>query len=294
MFEHFKKSRPLCFLIIVLVYVLAALIGAAVFLLLPASGFLLRLFIADLAATAWVWLMSLLAHNSSVYDPYWSVAPLIMLPLAAWHLQAWHAGTLLIMLVLLFWGIRLTANWAMSFQSLESQDWRYTQLRESHPQFWLLINLFGIHVFPTLVVFLAMIPAIIFIRDFQTPNVGVAGGAAVSALAAVLQARADTQMRRFRRDPANMSRVNRHGLWKISRHPNYLGEILMWWGVFMMMISIKPYMWLAAVGPLVNTLMFIFISIPMMERRQLAAKPDYNAYKAETGMLLPRIWRMIK
>lgn len=292
MWKQLKKSRQLSFLVISLVYVLAAVIGTAVFLALPAEGFLLRLFLADLAATVWVWLMSLLAHNSSVYDPYWSVAPLVMLPMAAWHLEAWHPGLWLVMLVLLVWGIRLTANWALSFKNLESQDWRYTQLHESRPQLWFLINFFGIHLFPTLVVFLAMLPAIILIRDFQRLNAGMLAGAALSLLAAVLQAVSDTQMRRFRREPANSGRVNRQGLWKWSRHPNYLGEILMWWGIYVMMISAVPAPWSLIIGPLANTLMFILISIPLMEHRQLAAKPDYRQYKAETGMLVPRLWRM--
>ena len=75
------------------------------------------------------------------------------------------------------------------------------------------------------------------------------------------------------------------GLWKSSRHPNYLGEILFWWGLFIIYISVAPGEWLTAIGAVANTLLFIFVSIPLMEKRQLATKPAYAEYRRNTRML---------
>jgi steroid 5-alpha reductase family enzyme len=96
-------------------------------------------------------------------------------------------------------------------------------------------------------------------------------------------------MRHFRKQPENRGHVNRQGLWKYSRHPNYLGEILMWWGVCLLSLSAPGGSPVFAVGALVNTLMFVFVSVPLMERRQLSGKREYAAYKSETGALLPRL-----
>ena len=79
---------------------------------------------------------------------------------------------------------------------------------------------------------------------------------------------------------------NRHGLWKYSRHPNYLGEILMWWGVGLSVVLAAPHAWFLAAGALANTVLFLAVSIPMADGRQ-SRKEGFAAYKRETRMLLP-------
>ncbi|MDR3644755.1 MAG: DUF1295 domain-containing protein [Clostridia bacterium] len=286
----FKRNRSLSFFAILLIYVAAAAVGAAAFYALPGRDLLPRLFTADVAATLLVWLFGILLGNSSVYDPYWSVAPMVMAPFAAAYIKALSPGVLLLLGVILLWGIRLTLNWAFTFQSLNMQDWRYTQLREAHPKLWFIINLFGIHLFPTAVVFFVMIPAFLFTMDFTGMNFGIVASACLCVFAVALQATADAQMRRFKQSAANAGRVNRVGLWKYIRHPNYLGEILMWWGIYFMLLCARPDLWAALIGPLANTLMFVNISIPLMENRQLRDKPEYSEYQAGTGMLLPKFF----
>ena len=287
--QRIYSSRRLGLFIILLTYILAVSVGLLVFRATAAQGLYMRLFEADLAATVFTWLMSLIFKNASVYDPYWSVAPIVLVPLTGVYLGVLTAGFFLICGVVLLWGVRLTAHWSTTFKNLRVQDWRYTQLKEAHPRLWLPVNLFGIHVFPTVVVFLVFLPAVVYLRNGAPINPGTVAGALVCLAAAALQHVADRQMRTFRLSPENAGRVNRAGVWKVSRHPNYLGEILMWWGVYLMMLCSGPSRLVLIAGPVVNTLMFIFISIPMLERRQLANKPDYAAYRAETGILLPKL-----
>jgi steroid 5-alpha reductase family enzyme len=278
------------FIVLFLIYAIATAVGIFVFLALTDYKLLIGLFAADIVATLFVWLIGLLLKNSSVYDPYWSVAPVVMAPLVAAYLKIMNAGVFLLLGVIMFWGIRLTVHWAFTFKNLSVQDWRYTQLKKSNPRLWFIINLFGIHLVPTIVVFLVMIPAFQFIMDFTFLNTGIILSACLCLFAVIIQIFSDTQMRRFRKIITNTYKVNREGLWKYIRHPNYLGEILMWWGVYFMLLSARPDLWLAIVGPMVNTMMFIFISIPLMERRQLDNKPGYAQYKACTGMLFPKIF----
>ena len=75
------------------------------------------------------------------------------------------------------------------------------------------------------------------------------------------------------------------GLWKQGRHPNYFGEIMMWWGVWLMYASLRGIDWLM-LAPFAMTDLFLFISIPMMERRQLAPKPEYAAYRKRTRLFV--------
>jgi steroid 5-alpha reductase family enzyme len=78
----------------------------------------------------------------------------------------------------------------------------------------------------------------------------------------------------------------RVGLWKYSRHPNYLGEILTWWGVAIASVCVLPTAWYLCIGAILNTFLFLGISIPMADKRQ-ARKEGFSQYKTETRMLLP-------
>ncbi|MCL2883791.1 MAG: DUF1295 domain-containing protein, partial [Coriobacteriia bacterium] len=333
-----KQSKAIGFLIIALVYVVAAAVGFWVFAALPDLTVFWRILVADLGATVVVYLAGVAFGNSSVYDPYWSVAPIVILiGLAAYYHQlSW--GVILLLLAVCYWGIRLTANWAYTFKGLASEDWRYVGYRQGYPRLFQLINFFGIHLFPTLVVYLCLLPGVVFIQDnaclvcstaASVVNGGTLGiltvvGFLICVGAATLQLVADWQMHRFQRQNAKMEKsahpadaaiaaagseasssghtsaersdgatgsdnarlgsaelsdgaasnthrpLIRTGLWKHARHPNYLGEILMWWGVYIILLSADPASWILGFGALANTLMFLFISIPMADKNNRA------------------------
>ena len=108
--------------------------------------------------------------------------------------------------------------------------------------------------------------------------------------AIVLAFAADEQMRRFREDPANRGRSIGSGLWAHSRHPNYLGEILTWWGFWLLALAAGLQWWWTVAGAIAITVMFLFASVPMMEKSALATRSCYREYQEQTPMLVPR-WR---
>ena len=280
-----KQSRKLSFLFTVIVYAMALAVGLFVYARVR-GGVLLRVFAADVAATVFLFLVSLPLENASVYDPYWSVAPLVILPLAMREFGVWNAGTIALLCCVTYWGIRLTANWAYTFRGYDHQDWRYTMLREKSGGLYPLVSLFGIMLFPTLVVFLCLLPALHYIQ-FGGINLVTLLGFALCVSAATLQLIADVQLHRFQRQAQNRGQIIRHGVWRHARHPNYLGEILMWWGVFTVLVSVRPPLWVLGIGALTNTLMFLFISIPMAETRMAGYKDGFERYVQETNRLLP-------
>jgi steroid 5-alpha reductase family enzyme len=282
-----KKNRTFGFAIIAIIYVLAVLLGLFVFRWMETYvTFYLAIFIADVIATLFVYLTGVFVKNTSVYDPYWSVQPLVIVLFILTRFQVWNLGILMMLIALFYWGIRLTANWAYTFDSLESQDWRYDMLKEKSGKLYPVVSLLGINLFPTVIVFLAVLPAIVFFEKGGS-NFFTFVGFALCLLAASLQLFADIQMQRYRKSPHDKSEIINVGLWKYSRHPNYLGEILMWWGVFIMMFSVNPNLWIYGIGALLNTAMFFFISIPMAEKRLANYKANFDSYKKNTRMLLP-------
>ena len=123
-----NKTRTLSFIIVTLVYILAIIIGLFVYKLLP-FHFAINLLISDVVATVVVFIFSLILKTASVYDPYWSVQPIVILTAFAVTRPMGIVQWLLLVAVW-FWGVRLTANWAYGFQNLCHQDWRYTHYKE--------------------------------------------------------------------------------------------------------------------------------------------------------------------
>ncbi len=279
-------KRSTSFVVVTLVYFLAALVGVGTYRLCP-FHFAWNLLAADVAATVFVFLMSLLFRNASVYDPYWSVQPPVIATAFALGYGVTPTGVCLLVAVW-FWAIRLTANWAYTFHGLAHQDWRYTMLREKTKSLYPVINFLGIHLVPTLVVYGCTLPVVFAIRNGWRGNIFTAIFCVLALLAALMQGVADIQMQTFRkkkragliRDP-----FIRTGLWKYSRHPNYLGEILQWWCVALAVVLPSRAWWLLG-GAVANTLLFLCVSIPMADRRQ-SQKEGWEAYQQKTRRLWP-------
>lgn len=280
--DSIKNSKSKSILVITVIYVLAAALGVAVYLALPFL-FWIRLLIADVAATIFVFVFSVIFKNASVYDPYWSIQPIVII--AGYALTSnTTPATLLLVISIVYWGIRLTGNWAYVFGGLNHQDWRYTKFENETGRLYPFINFTGIHMVPTLIVYLTTLPAVFVIRQELRANIGSFIGMVVCVGAATLQLVADTQMQKYRK--SGQHGLIRTGLWKYARHPNYLGEILMWWGIAIQAVSVMPSHWWFVAGALANTILFFSVSIPLADKRQ-SAKPGYAEYKAGTRMLLP-------
>ena len=280
--DKIRNSKPLSILIIACIYSLAGIAGVLLCLFLP-FVFWLNLLIADVAATIIVFVFSILFDNASVYDPYWSVQPIVIIVGFASNYKITSA-TVLLLISIIYWGIRLTGNWAYVFGGLNHEDWRYIKLKKENGKLYPLVNFAGIHMMPTLIVYACTLPAVFVTRGEFRANIGSFIGMIICTGAATLQLAADTQMHRYRK--SGQHGLIRTGLWKYARHPNYLGEILMWWGIAVQMISVMPIRWWLITGAAANTLLFFIVSIPLADKRQ-SAKPGYAEYRAGTRSLLP-------
>lgn len=275
------QNRIFSFIAIFIVYVLASFAGFFIYQQLH-FDFWLSLLISDIAATVITFIFSLIFKNASVYDPYWSVQPIVIIVLYAVFCGINTLGLLLV-IAICFWGIRLTANWAYTFKNLTCQDWRYTQLKEQTKFFYPIVNFIGIHMIPTLIVYLCVLPAvnaIVLKAEFKPVCIALI---AISFLAVILQGTADYQMHKFRKN--GTGGFIRVGVWKKSRHPNYLGEILMWWGIGLTCFAAMPDKWYLLAGAVSNTLLFLCISIPLAENHQ-KRKPGFEEYKKQTRVLI--------
>ncbi len=277
-----KKIRDLT--IILGIYLLAFAVGIISSFFV--EGIMLKLFVFDLVATVVTFIFSVIYKNSSVYDAYWSFTPMLM---AIWLFvveKAFSLYQMLFLAVFLVWSLRLTMNWVEVFTDFSYEDWRYKKYRDETPRiFWPVVNFFGIHLMPTLVVFAGMLP--MFDLAKMRLNMWVFPGLIVMVMGILLEYFADRQMHAFLEN-AKPGQVCNLGLWNYSRHPNYLGEISFWLGVYLAMLPFSTEHWYYGIGALAVAILFNVVSIPLMEKRQLKRRPQYQAYKEETSRLLLR------
>lgn len=278
-----KNNKWLSLIAILLAYILAAIIGLIIYIKLPFE-FYYRLLIADVAATVIIFTFSLIFNNASCYDPYWSVTPLFIV-IVLLLTKPLNLARILVGLAVIGWGVRLTLNWIYTFDNLNWIDWRYKMLKEKSPKLYPIINLLGIHMFPTLVVYLCILPVMFMFYNEVKTNVFVVLFYLLAVLSFTMQGIADLEMHKFRKHKTGT--FIRTGLWKYSRHPNYLGEILMWISIALLAISALGNYYFLITGAIVNLLMFLFISIPMAENHQKSRKEGFAEYKKATRMLLP-------
>ena len=277
---------------VLLAYVVAIAVGAAWLYAGPDTDHLwLDGLIADVLATLVIYVFSRIHHNSSFYDAYWSVLP-PLLAIYWWSestpdvndVRAW-----LVIGVILVWAIRLTGNWIYAFPGFPHEDWRYPMLKEGKGAMEPLVDLFAIHVIPTLQVFLGMVPVYVAVtrtgRDVGWLDI-VAVVVGVGSV--VLTFTADLQMYRFARTKQPGQAMDQ-GLWGWSRHPNYLGEIGFWLslGIFGLATSPSDWWWVF-VGAIAMLALFLGASIPLMEQRSLERRPSYQAVIDRVPKLLPR------
>ena len=282
-----NKSKSLQ--VVLLVYLTTMATGVILSYNLQGNDPLGKLFFIDVIMTVVVFIFSFKYGNASLYDPYWSVIPFGMLFywLFIFGPEVITLKIYLTAFVVSFWSWRLTGNWLRGWQGMAQQDWRYQQLQQQTGKWYVMVNFLGIHMFPTIIVFVAGIP-LYYIFMFSTEmNWVTYTGLAVAFSGTLLELIADNQLYRFKVKENNPMAVMRYGVWQYLRHPNYLGEILFWLGL--MLISYSPYTTIyVIVGSILMLLMFLFISIPLIDKRLLNSKPGYDIYKKRTWALIPK------
>lgn len=294
--EALRKKKYIALLAVAITYAFAFASAYAVTNMFDNSlNPLLTVLIADLVATGVVFICSVIVDNSSMYDPYWSVAVPIML--YYWITNSpsrWTIFNSILFGAICLWSIRLTLNCLVHWQHLDDEDWRYVSFRKKFGICYWPVSLFAIHLFPTLIVFACCIPAYSLIQSGEVTNiVWYVAGIALIIAGFVLQLIADIQMDRFIQNRTNHDEVCSEGLWQYSRHPNYLGEISIWYGVTLCSWGFGGPFWAFIVFPLAMTILFLSYSIPAMERHILARRPQYKLVQQTVSILIPRSPRTV-
>ena len=282
------ESKPLGLLVMFFAYLIAAALGILSFELFNKFTnihVIFNVLIADTVSTIVIYIFAIIFKTSSMYDPYWSVQSFFIFLALLFKYDNFTLPNVLFLIALGIYTIRLTGNFILGFDILKYIDWRYRMLKEKTGKYFQIINFLGIMMFPTVVVYLMSIPLVILSYNGIPLNLSIIFSSLMLVMVS-LELISDLEMKSFIKNRTDRSEVNNKGLWKYSRHPNYLGEILFWFMIATPLFINDYHLWWVMIGPIVNLLMFLFISIPMEESHFKSYKPEYELYKKKVSMLL--------
>ena len=234
------------------------------------------------------WLISLRYRNVTIVDSLWGLGFVLVAWMTYFLSDGFLGRKILITVLVTIWGMRLMIylsrrNWGAG------EDPRYREWRQKSGERFGIVSLFK--VFLLQAAFLWIISIVLQFGQFSTkPDQFVwldVFGAFIWATGFFFEAVGDWQLARFKADPASKGRVMDRGLWAYSRHPNYFGEFLIWWGFFLITLS-TPNSWWTVISPLIiTTVLLKMTGIPLTEATVKKTRPGYENYIKRTSAFVP-------
>jgi steroid 5-alpha reductase family enzyme len=237
-----------------------------------------------LASGVLLWLLSLRLKDASIIDIFWGPGIAMMVDIAAWMAPQGHKRAILALVLVNAWALRLSLHIGLRH---DGEDRRYAAMRQKFGPRWWWWSFFQVFLLQTILIWL--LPAPLQAAVGPGPELGIldAIGLGLALAGLLFEAVADAQLARFRRDPSARGKVLDTGLWAFSRHPNYFGEAMLWWGFFLLGFAAAGNWWLL-LSPLAVTLLLLKVSgVSLMEEKMEERRPAYAAYKRRVSAFVP-------
>ncbi|MFP3905544.1 MAG: DUF1295 domain-containing protein [Acidimicrobiales bacterium] len=236
-----------------------------------------------------VWVISVVVGDASIIDLVWGLGFVIV----AWVTVAVGDGdptrALLIAGLVTVWGLRLSGY--LSWRNLGSgEDKRYQAMRRKWGARFALVSLVTVFLTQGVLMFVVSLPVQLAGAAAEPAGLGVLAGIGVVIwlVGFGFETIGDSQLARFKADPANQGEVMDRGLWRYTRHPNYFGDFCVWWGIFVVAAETGPGRW-GVVGPLVmSALLMKYSGVGVLEKSIGKRRPGYAEYARRTSTFFPR------
>jgi len=232
-----------------------------------------------------LWLVSVWAKDASIVDIFWSLGFLLASTLYVYKAGGSPRSNLVFMMVVA-WSIRLASFLAIRNLG-KGEDRRYVAMRSIRPQKFWLWSLYRVFWLQCTLMIIISAPLYFIFANPGPINLWFTLGFLAWCTGMFWEIVGDFQMQRFKSNPQNAGKVMNKGLWKYTRHPNYFGEALLWWGFYICALGV-PYGWLSFFGPLLLNFFLLKVSgVSMLEIDLKKRKPEYVSYIANTPTFIP-------
>lgn len=234
------------------------------------------------------WLVSLALKDASIVDIIWG-SGFVVIAWVAFAVGDGHDGRKwLITLLASAWGLRLS-GYLLKRNAGKGEDYRYRAMRKRWGRRFPLISLVTVFGLQGVLMWVISMPLQVAQLSGMPDGVTVLdyAGAAVWLVGFGFESIGDWQLARFKGDPANAGKVMDRGLWRYTRHPNYFGDAVLWWGMFLVAAS-RPENLLVVFAPVVMTVLLTRVSgVPLLEASLKRRREGYEEYVRRTSGFIP-------
>jgi steroid 5-alpha reductase family enzyme len=230
-------------------------------------------------------LLAIVIRNNSIVDVAWGLG-FIVIALVAYLFSSNNHIAQLVLIYTVVWGVRLAyhiivRNWG------KGEDFRYAKWRKEWGKSWITRSFFQVFLLQWGLMQLISIPVVLGIVGVMTIGPLIKEiGMLLWLTGFFFEAVGDYQLSLFKKKKSNQGKLMTTGLWSWTRHPNYFGEALLWWGIAVLAygVSGKPYVF---IGPIIIDFLLLFVSgIPMLEKKY-HGRADWRAYAKKTSAFFP-------
>ncbi len=241
--------------------------------------------VAEFAVASW--LLSLALRDASVADVLWGPG-FVLVAVVALGLSPPSARATLAVASTAAWGLRLGLHLGRRAWARKTEDRRYQAMRATWGARFPLVSLGTVFLLQAALLWVVSLPvqAAVALGGTRPLDVLDAAGVLVFATGLAFEAIGDAQLSRFLADPANRGRVMRSGLWRYTRHPNYFGDALVWWGLGL--LGAAAGAWWTLAGPALMTFLLVRVSgVSLLEKDITGRRPEYADYVRRTSAFFP-------
>jgi len=257
--------------------------------LLSQSDVLVSTAAVTLAAVVLLWLISVVRADTSIVDPFWGPGFVLIAATAYLVGEGFEPRRLLLTGMVAIWGLRLGFH-LLGRNLHEGEDRRYRAMRAHWGSSFCWVSLGTVFLLQGVLMWIISIPIQTVATASAPPGLAPTDvlGVALWCLGMFFEVFGDQQLRRFKADPGNKGKVLDTGLWAYTRHPNYFGDAMVWWGIFAVAAGV-PAGWWTVFSPLVMNFFLLRVSgVAMLEKDIAERRPEYRAYIERTSAFIPR------
>ena len=233
-----------------------------------------------------LWVISLYRKDASIVDLFWGLGFALVSWISLLVAGSLSPRALLICVLVSLWGIRLSSylawrNWG------QLEDYRYAAMRERHGWRFPLVSLLTVFGLQGAIMWVVSLPIQVGITKSASSHLPTWIGVCCFAIGLLFETLGDFQLARFKADPGNRRKVMNQGLWRYTRHPNYFGDFLVWWGLYLLAAESGTWWW-TIVGPLLMSFLLIRVSgVRLLENSLRNRVAGYDQYVRTTSSFFP-------
>ncbi|PLX79480.1 MAG: steroid 5-alpha reductase [Desulfuromonas sp.] len=233
-----------------------------------------------------VFIYAWLIEDNSIVDVAYGLAFCLITVTAILLFGTGHFRENLISSLIIIWGLRLAIHIFLRKRG-EGEDFRYKKWREDWGETFRLRSFLQIFMLQGAIIFIVALPVqLVFHVPGKELTLFDLAGLGIWCLGFFFEAIGDWQLLHFKKNSTNKGKIIQHGLWRYTRHPNYFGEAVLWWGIFLIALNTPLGIW-AIISPITIDFLLLKVSgIPMLEAKY-QDNPEFEAYKARTNAFFP-------